>query len=119
MTKTRTQQTWDHVNKSQAAHTCVDQPTQPCAVPECQDKAKELEALDQQIITLINRYYDLVAPTEEELGAAGENLWDDRREACELLTDSNAPLGKWYLAGDTLAYREMMAEEEKTGQGES
>ena len=87
--------------------------------PAKEDKAKELEALDQQIITLINRYYDLVAPTEEELGAAGENLWDDRREACELLTDSNAPLGKWYLAGDTLAYREMMAEEEKTGQGES
>ena len=76
-------------------------------------KAQKIEALDKQIIALVEEYYNLVAPTEEELSNCGENLWDDRREACELLTDNKSALGKWYLAGDTLAYREMMEEEEE------
>jgi len=76
-------------------------------------KEEKIEELDKKIIALVEEYYNLVAPTEEELSNCGENLWDDRREACELLTDNTSALGKWYLAGDTLAYREMMAEEEE------
>lgn len=97
---------FDHMGKEE-----MESFTKAYAELVCEATLKaQIESIDDQIIALIEKQWQLVKPTQEEIEMCVENSELDLEDP---LGDVEAPIGKWFLAGEVQSYRDMTAEDEE------
>lgn len=67
-----------------------------------------IAAVMEEMDTLSCELYALVAPKPKELDEATEAFWEDLKANSETLVEPKTTLGRYYLALDVLAQRELL-----------
>lgn len=76
-------------------------------------KSVRINEVEEQLMKLATEFYELVAPTPQEIEAEQDVFWDDIKAEAECLVDPASGLGKWNLAAMVMGVRQDEAEEEK------
>lgn len=72
--------------------------------------AERVASIDKEILRLIEEQWNLVNPTTQEIDDIIECHELDRE--LDFIADPTVPIGKWFLAGEAMEYREMTQDDE-------
>lgn len=73
-----------------------------------EDKAKAayIQHLDEQIVKLVNEYWEVVGPNEQERHEVTMLFWEELKDKAACLTDAVDTFGKFYIATEVVKLRD-------------
>lgn len=77
-----------------------------------EDKAKAvyIQHLDEQIVKLVNEYWEAVGPNDQERYEVTELFWEELNDNAACLTDAVDTFGKFYIASEVVKLRDEIKE---------